>query len=254
TRWISARGVRGPRTTAARCPKLEGRELPRSRESRSIKYFGMTLLPSGRMSVRGHARTAVRHSPSARSEGRGPAKRPGLPVFRPQEQPAENEREEKESGHVTQQVTAMLSGHRLNRHDAAVHDARPHCEPDQAAMGLRVSRRIQQEDAERRVYPDDHHEILGFIGGAGVPRPAGGPTDHTRLDQQEGCAEYDQGNLQESVRGHQFPPLSESLSEVVIWEVWGSIALTFTDGIAVSLPGSRPCVPLPAQWQAARQA
>jgi len=39
----------------------------------------------------------------------------------------------------------------------------------------------------------------------------------------------------------------------VIWEVWGSIALTFTDGIAVSVPGSRLCEPLPAHSQAARQ-
>jgi hypothetical protein len=35
-----------------------------------------------------------------------------------------------------------------------------------------------------------------------------------------------------------FPPLSESLSEVVIWAVWGSITLTLINGIAVSLPGS----------------
>src|SRR5262249_60890892 len=81
-------------------------------------------------SIRGHARTVIRHSTSARtvSEGRGRAKRLGLPVFRPHEQTAENDRDEKESGHVTEQVSAMLSGHRLNRHDAAVHDPRPECE------------------------------------------------------------------------------------------------------------------------------
>src|SRR5262245_38798255 len=58
--------------------------------------------------------------------------------FRPHEQTAENYRDEKESGHVANQVTVMHGRRRLHRHDAAMHDARPHCEPDQAAMGLRI--------------------------------------------------------------------------------------------------------------------
>src|SRR5262245_13599816 len=90
------------------------------------------------------------------------SKRLGLPMFRPQEETTGNDRDEKESGHVTDQVPPMRGGHRLNRHDAAVNHARPDCEPDQAAMGLRVSRCSQQEDAERRIYPDDHHAILGI--------------------------------------------------------------------------------------------
>ena len=54
----------------------------------------------------------------------------GLSLFRPDKQTAENNRDEDKGGHITKQVTAMCSGHRLNRHDAGVHDARPHCEPD----------------------------------------------------------------------------------------------------------------------------
>jgi hypothetical protein len=123
------------------------------------------------------------------SESRWRAKRLGVLVLRPHEQTAENDRDEKESGHVSNQMTVMHGRHRLHRHDAAMHDARPHCEPDQAAMGLRVSRRIRQEDAERRVYPDDHHEILGFIRSAGVPRPAGRPHDRQRIEQQKGCTD-----------------------------------------------------------------
>src|SRR5262245_49390397 len=192
---------------------------PRRRQMRGIPTMvspARTRVTSRFQKIRNVSGTSAAYPASNRqhdyrrgvnSEGRGRAKRLCLPVFRPHEQTAKNDRDEQERGHVTEQVTAMRGGHRLNRHDGGVNDARPDCEPDQAAMGLRVSRRIQQEDAERRVYPDDHTEILGFIGSAGMPRPAGWPNDRQRIDQQEGCTEYGQGRLQEPVRGHQVSSL-----------------------------------------------
>ena len=45
---------------------------------------------------------------------------------------------------------ASAATERLHRHDRGVHDARKSGEPEAAEIGLRVSRRFQQEDGQRR--------------------------------------------------------------------------------------------------------
>ena len=50
---------------------------------------------------------------------------------------------------VSQQMTHVVSAgtERLDRHDRGVHEARNRGEPDEAEMGLRVSRSFEEEDA-----------------------------------------------------------------------------------------------------------
>jgi hypothetical protein len=59
----------------------------------------------------------------------------------------------------------------LDRHDCGVDDARAHGEPDQADIGLRTSRRVPEEKAQRRVQANDHHEVVGLVRSTGVPCP-----------------------------------------------------------------------------------
>ena len=60
------------------------------------------------------------------------------------------------------QVSHVVAAEGLHRHDCGVYDAGPHGEPDQAEIGLRVSRRVEQEDAQCRVYADNHHEVMDW--------------------------------------------------------------------------------------------
>ena len=73
---------------------------------------------------------------------------------------------------VAPQMSHVVAGlERFHRHDDSVHDARPHGEPDQADVGLRTSRRIPEEQAQRRVQADDHHEVVGLVRRAVMPCP-----------------------------------------------------------------------------------
>src|SRR5271163_4764993 len=57
-----------------------------------------------------------------------------------------------ECRYVTIQMSHMFGiGQRLQRHDAAVYNAGPDREPNQAAVSERVSRCDDQEHAERRI-------------------------------------------------------------------------------------------------------
>src|SRR5271154_6467739 len=73
-------------------------------------------------------------------------------------------------------------GERLDAHDAAVHGTGPYREPDQAAMGQRVSRCDDQKHPERRVDAEDHLQRVLLTR---VPRPAGWPNDGERVDADD---------------------------------------------------------------------
>ena len=62
---------------------------------------------------------------------------------------------------------------RLRCHDAAMHDARPDSEPDEAQVVERATRREQQKNTERRVNPQNHLQVSR--GAARVPRPSRRP-------------------------------------------------------------------------------
>src|ERR1700685_1752837 len=82
--------------------------------------------------------------------------------------------------HIAVQMAHMLRvGERLDAHDATVHDTRPYCEPDEAAMRERVSRCDDQEHPERRIDAEDHLQIVRRTR---VPSPAGWPNDGERVD------------------------------------------------------------------------
>src|SRR5271168_3828849 len=90
---------------------------------------------------------------------------------------------------------------RLYRHDDGVHDARPHGEPDQGDVGLRASRRIPEEQAQRRVQADDHHEVVGLIRRAVMPCPPRRPHHGQRIEKQHHRAEENQRDLKKPVAG-----------------------------------------------------
>ena len=73
-------------------------------------------------------------------------------------------------------------GQGLDGHDDGVHNARPDREPDQARMRRRVLGRDDEKDAERRVDPDDHHQVVRV---PLAPCPPGGPHDPQRVDAED---------------------------------------------------------------------
>src|SRR5436305_1652046 len=103
--------------------------------------------------------------------------------------------DEEQHRHVTPEVAAMLAlSQRLDGHDPAVHHARPDREPDQTEARERIPGRQEQEDAQGGVDSDDHQGVVGI---SRVPRPAGRPDDHERVDAHDrDDADDDQHDLQ----------------------------------------------------------
>ncbi len=80
--------------------------------------------------------------------------------------------DQEQSRDISGQMAVVAAGAEgLHGHDGGVHDAGAHREPDQAQVRLRASCGVAQEDAQRRVQPDDHHEIVGLVPGHRYARP-----------------------------------------------------------------------------------
>src|SRR5262249_51691755 len=93
-----------------------------------------------------------------------------------------DERYQEQRRHVAKQMTPFCRiAEGLQCHDYSVHHARPHGEPDDALMRVRIARRHQKEHAERRIDTDDHHQIVGV---PLTPCPAGGPDDTQQIDAE----------------------------------------------------------------------
>ena len=122
-------------------------------------------------------------------------------------QEGEHGRNDDQRRHIAIKVAHMLRHlQRLPRHDAAMHQAGPHGEPDQAAVGGGIARGEDEKDAERRVNPDDHHVIVRGIGRALMPGPARRPDDRQGIDQQKGNAGQNKYDLQKTCAGHDSTP------------------------------------------------
>src|SRR5258708_39821027 len=79
---------------------------------------------------------------------------------------------------------------RLKGHDAAMHQARPDGEPDEALVGLGISRGQEQKHAQRRIDGDDHHQVVRV---PMSPGPAGGPDNAQWINAEyESQADDDQ--------------------------------------------------------------
>src|SRR5262245_9791722 len=106
-----------------------------------------------------------------------------------------NTRYHQQGRNIANEVTLFLSvGKGLHRHDQCMHDARPDGESDQAAIGSRVPRWGDQEDAQHRIDAADHLEIV--IALPAVPDPARSPDQPKGIDQQEDNSEGDERRLQ----------------------------------------------------------
>jgi hypothetical protein len=111
---------------------------------------------------------------------------------------------------VTEQVAVVHRGaQRLHRHDRGVHRARHGDEPDQRHMRQRIARGGNHEQAERRVDPHDHHEVLRSHRRAFVPGPAARPDHREGADKAEHRPEGDQQNLQQAIGVHVTIPPDE---------------------------------------------
>jgi len=115
------------------------------------------------------------------------------------EQPAEDRGDGEECRDVAHQMPhvshAVRHAEGLLRHDCAMHEAGRDSEPDQAAIGERIARSEDEENAQHRVNADDHHVVVVGIGCAFMPGPARGPNNRERIDQQKGNAENNQRNF-----------------------------------------------------------
>src|SRR5215510_7509348 len=80
-------------------------------------------------------------------------------------------------------------------HNAGVHETRPDGERDQAAMFGRITRGSNEINAEDRVDPTDHLQVV--LAMAAVPLPSRRPNEVERVDGEEDCADCNQGNLEE---------------------------------------------------------
>src|SRR5262249_1527682 len=76
-----------------------------------------------------------------------------------------------------------------------VHDARPDGERDQAAMLGRITRGSNEIDAEDRVDPTDHLQVVLAL--TAVPLPSRRPNEAKRVDGEEDYADCNEGNLEE---------------------------------------------------------
>ena len=95
---------------------------------------------------------------------------------------------EKQRRNVAQQVAVLLRiRQRLNRHDAAVYDARPDGEPDETEMAEWIARRKQKADAEREVDANDHLLVVGLMR---LPAPAGRPEEHQGAERDADDREH----------------------------------------------------------------
>src|SRR5262249_51915623 len=89
-----------------------------------------------------------------------PAGRPGYPT--PRRQDREYDGHDQERRYVAGEMTVLLAvDEALDGHDAAMNEARPDREPDQARVRRRVLRRDDEKHPERGVDADDHHQIVG---------------------------------------------------------------------------------------------
>src|SRR5262245_29476791 len=99
-------------------------------------------------------------------------------------------RDGNQSQNVPPQMANVLRiGNRLNRHDPPVHDTRPHREPDEASVRQWITRRNNQEHAERCIDTEDHFEI--FRATCCVPSPARRPEDGERPYTEDEDKPYD---------------------------------------------------------------
>src|SRR5262245_12515559 len=76
----------------------------------------------------------------------------------------------------------------LDGHDAAMNEARPDREPDQARVRRRAPRREDEKHPECGVDADDHHQIVGGnerTRSRLSPHPARGPDDAERVDTED---------------------------------------------------------------------
>jgi hypothetical protein len=76
-------------------------------------------------------------------------------------------------------------------------------------LGLGVARRVEQEDAKRRVQADNHHEVVGRLRRAGMPRPARRPDQGQGIEQETQRAKDRECDLQKLVSGWHFALQSE---------------------------------------------
>ena len=100
----------------------------------------------------------------------------------------------------THTAHVVFVAERLHRHDDSVHDGRPHDEPDEAQVRLRLARSVQQEDTDGDVEAHDHHEVLGLVRCAGMPRPPRRPHHGQRIKQESDEAEHGKSQLEKPVR------------------------------------------------------
>src|SRR5262249_57172903 len=107
-------------------------------------------------------------------------------------------------------------GDRLNSHDRGMNHTRPHREPDQASMLIRISRCEQQKDSERRVDANDHQQVVRVTMS---PCPAGWPDKAEWIDSKN----------EDQPHGYESDPQRKQAGRVrhsIISMLWTAFALT----------------------------
>src|SRR5215813_11494212 len=134
------------------------------------------------------------------------------------------DRHENKRWHISHQMTALgRVAEGLDAHDRRVNHARPHGEPDEALVSVRISCGDEQKHAQRRVHSDDHHEIVRM---SLSPGPARGPENTQCIDAKyESQTDEDQGYAQKKqticIRHFAPPKRHAHLSELrkVTWHL-----------------------------------
>src|SRR5829696_8327647 len=88
----------------------------------------------------------------------------------------------------------LTSRETLEQHDAGVHEAHPHHEPDEAEVLQGIFRSANQEYAQSEIDANHHLLVVRLVG---RPAPPRGPQEHKRSECKADGTDEHQGDAKE---------------------------------------------------------